>query len=197
MPPTPPSLEQEDAPLIEASRSGRLEAFTSLVQKHQGAIRAFLAVRLADATEAEDLAQEVFLTAHRKLAECDATRPFLPWLRGIAHNLCRNHQRKFRAFPLGGNEELQTLLDGRLAREWVRESEDERLAALKECLEGVDGTCRELLQARYAEGLSVQELSERSGAKHSKLTMQLHRLRAGLAACIEGKLGSQARGEYA
>lgn len=197
MPLTSHTPEEEDATLITASQTGNLDAFTTLVQRHQGAIRAFLAVRLADSIEAEDLAQEVFLTAHRKLSECDGARPFLPWLRGIAHNLCRNHQRKFRAQPLGGNDELQTLLDGRLAREWLRESENERLSALRDCLEGVEGSCRELLQGRYAEGLSVQELSARAGCKHSALTMQLHRLRASLAACIEGKLAAQTRGEWA
>lgn len=182
---------EEDSVLLERSRQGgatAVLAFTALVKRHQSAVRAFLSVRLSDPSEAEDLAQEVFLTAYRKLSECDSSRPLLPWLRGIAQNLLRNHLRKFRAIPLGGNEDLQVLLDNRLAHEWAKNDEDQRLSALRDCLEGVDSKSKALLQARYGDGLSVQELSEQSGDKHSKLTMQLHRMRASLAACIQGKL---------
>jgi RNA polymerase sigma-70 factor (ECF subfamily) len=187
--PNPPATDPEDdRALVQASQKGDLRAFGDLVQRHQGAIRAYLAVRLADVAEAEDLSQEVFLTAYRKLSEYDCTRPLLPWLRGIAHHLWRNHTRKFRAYPLGGNVELQTLLDHRLASEWNLDRESLRLQALNDCLEGVDPETRELLQARYAEGLSVDELSARRGRKHSALTMQLHRIRAALAACVQGKL---------
>jgi len=184
---------EEDSALLERSLRGdygAVSAFTALVKRHQSAVRAFLSVRLSDQSEAEDLAQEVFLTAYRKLSDCDSSRPLLPWLRGIAQNLLRNHLRKFRAIPLGGNEDLQVLLDNRLAHEWAKNNEDQRLSALRDCLEAVDSRSKALLQARYGEGLSVQELSEQSGDKHSKLTMQLHRMRASLAACIQGKLSS-------
>lgn len=198
IPPEAPLTPQgDDAELISAAqqKNGRaVAAFTSLVGRYQSPIRAFLAVRLADPTEAEDLAQEVFLTAYRKLSDCDPERPFLPWLRGIAQNLWRNHQRKFRAIPLGGNEDLQLLLDNRLASEWSKENECKKLTALRDCLDGVDAPSRALIQARYGDGLSVQELSAQYGHKHSTLTMQLHRMRASLAACIQGKLASQAAG---
>lgn len=186
--PTPvPSPEESD--LVRQAQSGDLHAFTLLVRRHQGAIRAYLAVRLNDSAEAEDLAQDTFLTAYRKLSEYDPTRPLLPWLRGIAHRLLQNHGRKFRALPLGGSLELQSLLDVRLASEWPLERDSQRMEALLECLDRLDGPGRQLLQARYAEGLSLQELAQRSGRKHSALTMHLHRLRSTLASCVHGKIG--------
>lgn len=178
-------LEEEEAGWIESARGGDLAAFSKLVLKHQVAVRAFLITRLRRKHEAEDLAQETFVTAWRKLSEHDPSRPFAPWLRGIAEKHLLNHLRKFRAEPIGGDEALQMMLD----REHdAALPESDLVAALGECVERVDSVSRELLIARYAEGRSMEELCARSGSKHSAVTMKLHRLRLALAACVEAKL---------
>ena len=168
--------------------AGDLAAFSKLVLKHQWAVRAFLLARLSRKHEAEDLAQETFLTAWRGLKNFDLSRPFVPWLRGIAENHLRNHLRKFRAEPIGGNESLQLLLDSHAE---VRHpgAEDSDLAdAMRECVAQVDGEERELLMSRYAEGRSLAEICASTGKKHSAVTMKLHRLRLALAKCVENKL---------
>lgn len=45
----------------------------------------------ASPSDVEDLAQEVFLVVHQKLATYDASRPIRPWLFGIARNVLRDH----------------------------------------------------------------------------------------------------------
>jgi len=173
--------------LIKAAQSGSIEAFSELVSRHQQSRRTCLAVRLSNAHEAEDLAQDVFITAFERLSEFDTERPLGPWLRGIALNLLRNHLRKFRAEGIGGHEELGVLLDQRVAAECSAERESTLQAALMDCLDEIDGPSRELLRLRYAEGVSVRDLSARLRRGYSALTMQLHRLRTLLAACVEGK----------
>lgn len=170
---------------IASAKEGDLAAFSRLVVRHQVAVRAFLATRLHRKHEADDLAQETFVTAWRKLDEHDASRPFGPWLRGIAEGHLRNHLRKFRAEPIGGDEALQMMLDRETPG---AEAETDLMAALGECIERVDRGSRELLIARYSEGRSMQELCESSGSKHSAVTMKLHRLRLALAACVEARL---------
>ena len=177
----------DDQQLLQAAQRGDVAAFTVLVKRHQNSVRAFLAVRLATPMDAEDLAQEVFITAFRKLKEFDLAQPFAPWLRGMALNLWRNHQRKFRALPIGGHAELQLLLDERLAQQQAIETEGDDLQVLRDCLEQMAGPARDLLQARYADGMSVRELCQSTGRNHSAITMQLHRLRSLLAACMAGK----------
>jgi len=179
----------EDARWIARAREGDAAAFSELVLRHQWAVRAFLLARLSRKDEAEDLAQETFVTAWRKLRDFDGERPFVPWLRGIAMNLLRNHLRKFKEAPIGGDEALQAMLDGAMAR-WEEADEGPRAVALAECLGVVDGPARELLNARYVEGLSLEELCARTGRKQSALTMKLHRLRQSLAACIERKMAA-------
>jgi RNA polymerase sigma-70 factor (ECF subfamily) len=143
---------------------------------------------MRDAHEAEDLAQEVFVTAFRKLGEFDELRPLAPWLRSIALNRLRNHWRKFRAQPAGGNAELAELLDRQIAADAGPEREPLRHAALRECLEGMDGPARELLRRRYGEEESVRELADRLQRGYSAVTMQLHRLRELLAGCVAEKV---------
>jgi RNA polymerase sigma-70 factor (ECF subfamily) len=180
----------DDHPLILRAQTGDLEAFTLLVIRHQGAVRAFLLVRLSEPADAEDLAQEVFLTAHRRMASCDPARPFLPWLRGIAQNLWRNHIRKFRPIPLGGHAELQELVDSTLLDCVEAECENPRLEALRDCVGKLSEKARALLHERYTEGRSVEFLSKSTGRAQSALTMQLHRMRLTLALCVKRKLAS-------
>lgn len=185
----------QETDVIRAAQAGSAEAFTVLVKKHQHAVRACLAVRLSDPHEAEDLAQEVFVTAFTRLREFDSERPFGPWLRGIALNLLRNHARKFRPRAIGGDEELTALVDQRVAMECDSSQESALLSALRECLEGIQGPSRELLRLRYGEENSVRQLSARLRRGYSALTMQLHRLRELLARCISERCPGVGRGQ--
>ena len=180
---------QEETELVRAAMGGDLQAFEEIVLRHQGALRAYLAVRLARSGEAEDLAQEVFVTAFQNLAKFEISRPLGPWLRGIAHNHLRNHLRKFRTLPIGGHEELQAMLDTQIEERMADEREPATIGALRECLDQLDGPAREIVIARYLNGESVRELQAKTGRGYSALTMQLHRIRGVLADCIEGKVG--------
>lgn len=182
------TLEFDEAKQVRAAQRGDAAAFARLVERHHRGVRACLAARMSDPHEAEDLAQEVFVTAYRKLAEFDPERPLSPWLRSIAFNLLRNHWRKFRAQAVGGHAELAALLDHRIAADCGPERESRLVGALRDCLERLDGPARELVRLRYAEQQSVRDLSVRFERGYSALTMQLHRLREILSDCINRKL---------
>ena len=47
----------------------------------------FLRSRVNDEAAVDDLFQETMLVAWKRLDDCDLSRPFGPWLRGIAHRL--------------------------------------------------------------------------------------------------------------
>jgi RNA polymerase sigma-70 factor (ECF subfamily) len=177
-----PSGENDETALIRSAQRGDLAAFGALVERHHGSVRACLAVRMNCAHDAEDLAQESLLVAFRKLPGIDPTLPLGPWLRGIAMHLLANHRRKFRAVPIGMNEELQALIDARIE---ISDHESERMSALRECLETLDGPARALVNARYAEGATLDELAAQTRRKTSAISMQLHRLRGLLADCIQ------------
>jgi RNA polymerase sigma-70 factor (ECF subfamily) len=177
-----------ESDLVAQAQRGSWTAFAELVRRHQSAVRACLAVRLEQPHEAEDLAQEAFVTAYRKLNEFDLERPFGPWVRSIAFNLLRNHWRKFRVVGVGGNEELEAMVEQSIsARCDGREGRE--LSALRDCLETLDGPARALMERRYSDEASVREIAKEQGRGYSAVTMHLHRLREILANCVRAKLG--------
>jgi len=177
----------EDA-LLRAAQGGDLEAFSELVRIHHQGVHAYLVVRMSGVHDADDLAQEVFVTAFRRLSDFDPERPLAPWLRSIALNLLRNHRRKFRPESVGGNEELQALLEAQIESGLATGNESSRLTALRECLDRLEGPVRQLLLAHYGDGVTLRELASQSGRGYSAVAMQIHRVRELLAACIETRL---------
>lgn len=181
----------DETHLIRSAQKRDLSAFAILVQRHHADVRACLAVRLNNAHDAEDLAQEVFMTAFRRIGDCDPTRPIRPWFRGIAMKLLANFRRKSRPELIGSHEELQALLDAELESRFTAHgegSEGTELEALTECLEKLENPARNLLRARYEEGETLDDLAARLGRKASAVSMQLHRLRMVLGDCVKTKL---------
>lgn len=181
----------DEKTLILAARGGDLEAFSELVRRHQARVRASLAVRMGGAHDAEDLAQEAFVIAFRRLADFDVEREFGPWVGAIAFNLLKNYWRKHRAEPVGGAEELEGLLNRRLEIRGQEPDEPARLSALRVCIGRLSDEMKLLVRKHYHHGLSVAELTREAGVKHSVMTMRLHRLRDQLRRCISEQEGSR------
>ncbi len=77
--------------------SGDHQAFTLLVERHQGAIRNYMRRLLVnDDAAADDLAQETFLTAFQKMASWRGTAKLSTWLHSIAYRKFLDYQRKHR-----------------------------------------------------------------------------------------------------
>lgn len=181
----------DEKTLILAARGGDIEAFSELVRRHQARVRALLASRLRCVHDAEDLAQEAFVTAFRRLADFDVTREFGPWVGAIAFNLLKNYWRKHRAEPVGGSEALEGLVNRQMEIRCQAPDESAKLTALRICLGKLSDDMKQLVRKHYHHGLSVAELTREAGVKHSVMTMRLHRLRDQLRRCISEQEGSR------
>ena len=73
-----------DAPLIEAARAGDHVAFARLVRTHQQSVRGFLRRACGNFAEADDLAQETFLSAWERIGQFRGESSLRSWLCGIA-----------------------------------------------------------------------------------------------------------------
>ncbi|MFN3537463.1 MAG: RNA polymerase sigma factor [Brevundimonas sp.] len=83
-----------DTELVAAARAGSDAAFARLVARHQGVVRGFLRrVLNGDRAEADDVAQEVFLTAWMSLRSLNDAAGIRPWLCGIAWRKARDRMR--------------------------------------------------------------------------------------------------------
>lgn len=88
---------QSDAALMLRVREGDGDAFTALVRRHQDRVVSLATRYLADASEAEDLAQEVFLRVHRARETYEPSAKFTTWLHRITVNACLNQLRSRKA----------------------------------------------------------------------------------------------------
>ncbi|GLR71850.1 RNA polymerase sigma factor [Agaribacter marinus] len=176
-----------DISLIEKTKTGNNNAFSILVKRHESAVRAYLRVRMNNIHEAEDLAQETFIVAYDKLSHFQMNASFSAWLRGIATNLLRNHQRKHAPVAVGGNNELETLINQQIEQRFHAEQESALTAHLKYCLNKLDEKMRTLLTEHFTLGYSLSELCKKYGDRHSTMTMRMYRLRQKLKTCIENR----------
>ena len=87
--------EQELATLVEDAKGGRLEAFNQLVSEYQTPVYNLAFRMLTDPAGAEDVAQDTFVAAFRKIHTFH-TGNFRAWLMRIAANSCRDHLRSAR-----------------------------------------------------------------------------------------------------
>lgn len=79
-----------DSELVSAAQSGNLWAYTDLVRRHQNCVRAELLTLLRNVHDAEDVAQEAFLSAFQKIKSLGPPYNFGAWVRQIARNKALN-----------------------------------------------------------------------------------------------------------
>lgn len=94
-----PANLDADAALMLRVKQGDREAFAALVEKYQQPVMNFVHRTLRDETEAEDVAQNVFLQVYKSAARYERTAKFSTWLFTIARNLCLNEIRRRSRHP--------------------------------------------------------------------------------------------------
>jgi RNA polymerase sigma-70 factor (ECF subfamily) len=80
--------------LLEEARAGSDSAFAALVREHQAMVFGLAFHVLQSWSQAEELAQDVFLTLHQNLARVESARHLVFWLRRVTSNRCIDWIRK-------------------------------------------------------------------------------------------------------
>src|SRR6266404_7358359 len=94
-----PSEHDPDAALMLRVKQGDMGAFAVLVDKYKQPIMNLAYRMLRDATESEDLAQNVFVQVHRSAHRYHVASKFSTWVFTIARNLCLNEIRRRSRHP--------------------------------------------------------------------------------------------------
>ena len=167
--------------------AGDRAAFEQVVAEHQAAIHAFLRARLFQATDADDLAQEVFLRFYIARARFDTAQMIRPWLLGIARNLLREHARKTRRHRETAWTELCLELEELLpATEGLY---DDALGYLSGCLEELGESARDALHQHYGHSRKLAEIGQRLKRREGAVKLLIFRARQALKRCLAHKLG--------
>lgn len=86
--------ERQDDLLVEEARRGSREAFAELVRRHERRVYGLVFRMVRNHSDADDLAQEVFLTAFRSIASFRRGSSFYTWLYRIAVNMSLTFLKK-------------------------------------------------------------------------------------------------------
>lgn len=162
-------METTDSTLVERCRAGDADAFEPLVRRHQDAVFNLLMKMTGQREEAEDLTQEAFIRAYRKLDAYDGRFSFKNWVMTIGMNLAKN---RFRSFfrrrrveePAGAPTENVT-------------SDDPRVEAVNEALAQLPEKLRVPLVLKHMEGCSYEEIAAMLGIGISAAKMRVLRAR--------------------
>ena len=94
--PTKETALLSDSACIEKVLKGEPNAFNAVVARYRSQAFTLILMMTRDKAVAEDLTQEAFLRAYRKLAMFDRDKPFYPWLAAISVRLTLNWIRRVR-----------------------------------------------------------------------------------------------------
>jgi RNA polymerase sigma-70 factor (ECF subfamily) len=168
-------LEADDRRLVDKCLAGHDGAFDQLVERFARLVHGVCTRMLGDRHEAEDVAQEVFLRAHRALRRWDGVRPLRGWLLAIAANRCRTQLGKRIRRPKP-TDETAAIPDKRAA-----ERVDADLAeALRSAVSALRDDYRQVFLLFHEQGLSYEEMASATGRPVGTLKTWLHRARAEL-----------------
>src|ERR1035437_3069779 len=112
-----------DAVLMLRVKRGDRAAFTGLVEKYKQPVMNFIYRSLRDETEAEDLAQNVFLQVYKSRSRYRQTAKFSTWLFTIARNLCLNEIRRRSRHPAESIEEAHAEHDDQPRQQYEDKSQ--------------------------------------------------------------------------
>ncbi len=177
-----------DAELVASTLRGSQDAFRELVVRFERPVYSLVQRMVQDAGTAEDLAQEVFVKAYRRLDSYDPQWKFSSWLFKIAHNTTIDHLRRGapETVPLESEEEgradLSAVLADEAAESPAAAAERRDLArSLERAIASLRPEYRQAVLMFYAHGASYQEICEATGLPLGTVKTNLHRARKELA----------------
>lgn len=182
--------EADEHALVGRALDGDHHAFSLLVRRHHTAVRTFVGAHVRGAA-ADDVAQEAFISAYRRLHTFDRARPLRPWLLGIARFATLKYLRD-RDDALVDDVLVDRTLARRAeqelaARDDVVQIEGE-LAALQACIGELPEVAASLVRRHYVEAQSLAAIAAEKSRGESAVRMQLLRIRDVLRECVQRRL---------
>ncbi len=175
--------ERSDSALLQAFLAGDLEAYDDIVDRFSASVYRLALKFTRSQADAEDIAQETFLSAYENLLKAPKDLPLKPWLMTICVNLCRNLARKKKSFNFSdlekSDEEGESDIAGKIRDEDLnpleKAKQNENVGHVQSALQKIPEKYRIILELRYMEDLSYQEIAEILNLPLNTVKVQLNR----------------------
>ena len=175
-------MEKDDVELIRSILSGDDSAFSDLVQKYQKSVHALAWRQIGDFQVAEEITQDTFLQAYKKLATLKNPNQFAGWLYVIARNLCTDwHRRKkpiMKSLEATKTKTLEkTAYERYLAEEREKAAAEHRRELVKNLLEKLPESERTVVTLHYLGEMTSEAISKFLGVSVNTIKSRLRRAR--------------------
>jgi RNA polymerase sigma factor (sigma-70 family) len=183
----PISSDGSDVDLVAAVRRGSDAAFEELYSRYSHRIGAYVRSMVGDHGRAEDITQEIFIAALRRMRDTERPIAFKPWIYEIAKNACIDSFRRTRRaqeISLDADDGLSPADRGRLTVVTTPDSaldSKQALDDLRGAFGGLSHNHHEILVLRELEGRSYNDIGERLGMSRPVVESTLFRARRRLA----------------
>jgi RNA polymerase sigma factor (sigma-70 family) len=174
----------DDHRLVAAVRRGDDRAFEELYARYHRRIHAYVMGMVKDHGRAEDVTQEVFVSALRRMRETERPIAFKPWIYEIAKNACIDQFRRSRRAEEVSLEADEGLAPSDYGRLVGSDPTPDAAVAAKQDLDhlcgafgGLSDAHHEILVMREFEGLSYREIGDRLGMSRPAVESTLFRAR--------------------
>jgi RNA polymerase sigma-70 factor, ECF subfamily len=168
---------EADEQLVQRSRQGDRAAFEQLVRRTARLVYARMYLSCADRHRAEDLTQEVFLTAWRSIGQVTRAQGFRPWLMTVASSVsidaARRAGRKKRS--AAAEEWTEGLTDEKSIGPAEAAERDEQRRRVLEVVQGLPEEYRRVVMLRYLAGADYETMERQLGLTNGALRGLLNR----------------------
>lgn len=170
----------EEKELIQLSQQGNDEAFEALVKKYQRKVFQLAFSITQDRTNADDIAQEVFLKAYIYLPKFKFKSSLGTWLYQITVNHVKDYFRKTKKIKLISLEDTQELASNKedeMTNREKRQIENERKKLVHKALQTLPGKYKIIISLRDIQGFSYGEIVDILNISPGTVDSRLHRAR--------------------
>src|ERR1700745_20032 len=166
------SEASQDVLLVGAARDGDRSAFGRLYDRYAPMVHGVLLAKVPLA-EVDDLVQDVFMVALRRLSTLRKTGSFGAWLAAIARNQANDYHR--RSLPENQFADDSSDQDKDIGSNNASGCHEGPAAAILEAVRSLPDAYRETLILRLVEGMTGPEIAARTGLAHGSVRVNLHR----------------------
>ena len=175
-------MEKNDVQLIHSTLSGNDEAFNTLVKKYQKGVHALVWRKIGDFHYAEEVTQDTFLQAYKKLSTLKNPNQFAGWLYVIANRLCLNWMRKkkpaMQSLESTSAEEADRFFyDHYVSEQRETEATEHRFEIVRKLLKRLPESERTVVTLYYLGDMTSKEIGKFLGVSVKTVHSRLHRAR--------------------
>ena len=179
---------EDDVQLIHKILSGNDAAFGTLVERYQKSVHALVWQKIGDYHDAEDIMQDAFLQAYKKLSTLKNPNQFAGWLYVIANRLCIDWIRKQdwmrrQKFVMQSLEDTpvaeieKSSYAHHISEQWDTEGTERSHALVENLLEKLPERERTVVMLYYLDEMTTKEIGRFLGVSVNTITSRLHRAR--------------------